>query len=138
MALQKRSLAVTIRTANRLLLVEKRLDAIGDFFTPGYVVHLTDRDMTGGYATVRKFLEALQRAFPDLRVVTRVFVESGNRVAWQRTLRGTHEGAFQGFPPTGRRIVWRDMLTSRFRGNRIAEDWAISDLAERLLLARKR
>jgi hypothetical protein len=36
-----------------------------------------------------------------------------------------------------RRIVWRDMVTSRFRDGLIAEEWAISDLAERLLLARK-
>jgi hypothetical protein len=29
------------------------------------------------------------------------------------------------------------MVTSRFRDGLIAEDWVISDLAERLLLARK-
>jgi hypothetical protein len=34
--------------------------------------------------------------------------------------------------------MWRDMVTSRFRDGLVAEDWAISDLAERLLLARKR
>ncbi|MCL4865617.1 MAG: ester cyclase [Gemmatimonadales bacterium] len=42
-----------------------------------------------------------------------------------------------GFPATGRPIVWRDMVTSRFVDGRIVEDWSISDLAERLLLARK-
>lgn len=31
-----------------------------------------------------------------------------------------------------------DMVTSRFRDGKIAEEWVISDLAERLLLARKR
>jgi hypothetical protein len=43
-----------------------------------------------------------------------------------------------GFPATGRPIVWRDMVTSRFQDGRIAEDWVLTDLAERLLLARKR
>ena len=32
----------------------------------------------------------------------------------------------------------REMVTSRFRDGLIAEDWFLTDLAERLLLARKR
>ena len=60
-----------------------------------------------------------------------------NLNSWQRTHRGTHKGDFRGFPATGRRIVWRDMIVTRFRGGLIAEEWAISDLAERLLRARK-
>jgi hypothetical protein len=34
-------------------------------------------------------------------------------------------------------VVWRDVVTSRLDAGLIAEDWSISDLAERLLLARK-
>lgn len=64
-------------------------------------------------------------------------MEGTGRVAWQRTLRGTHRDTFQGFPPTGREIVWRDMFTSRFHNGLIAEEWVVTDLAERLLRARK-
>ena len=67
-----------------------------------------------------------------------VFVEDDNRIAWQRTVRATHRADFMGFPASGRRITWRDMFVSRFRGGLIAEEWAVPDLAERLLLARKR
>ncbi len=80
-----------------------------------------------------------QRAFPDLQVEVEILVDGTDRVAaWQRTLRGTHQGDFKGIPATGRPIVWRDTLTSRFREGLIAEDWVITHLAERLLLARKR
>lgn len=34
--------------------------------------------------------------------------------------------------------AWHDMVTSRFRAALIAEDWLVTDLAERLLLAKKR
>ncbi|HRW61363.1 MAG TPA: ester cyclase, partial [Defluviicoccus sp.] len=61
-----------------------------------------------------------------------------DRVAWQRTLRGKHLGAFKGFPPSERPLVWRDMVTSKFRNGQIAEEWIVTDLAERLLAARKR
>jgi steroid delta-isomerase-like uncharacterized protein len=133
-----RSLASTIRAANSTLLAGGDLDAVGEFFAPDFVAHLTDRDLTGGPGAVRGFLATLRRAFPDLQVEVEVLVEGEDRVAWQRTLRATHQGDYKGFPATGRTIVWRDMVVSRFRDGLVAEDWAISDLAERLLLARKR
>ena len=67
------------------------------------------------------------------QVEVEILVKTKDRVAWERTLRATHKGAFKGFPATGRPIVWRDMVISRFRNGLIAEDWVITDLAERLL-----
>lgn len=131
------SLAAKIQAANSTLIVEGKLEAIGSFFTPDYVAHLTDEDMTGGHEAIRRVLDLYRRAFPDLQVEVEILAEAKDRVAWQRTLRGTHKGAFRGFPGTGRRIVWREMFTSRFQDGLITEDWMISDLAERLLLARK-
>ncbi|HZN41599.1 MAG TPA: ester cyclase [Planctomycetota bacterium] len=132
------SLAAKIQAANTALLANGRLDAVSQFFAKDYIAHLTDQDMTGGCEAIRGFAELYRQAFPDLVVDVKILVEGKDRVAWQRTLRGTHKGDFKGFPATGRPIVWRDMVTSRFRDGLIAEDWSISDLAERLLLARKK
>jgi predicted ester cyclase len=132
------SLASKIQAANTALIADGDLDAIGDYFAPGYVAHGTDSDMKGGHNAVRDFLGVLRRAFPDLNVEVEILVEGEDRVAWQRTLRGIQQGDYKGFPATGRLIVWRDMVTSRFRDGLIAEDWVITDLAERLLRARKR
>ena len=131
------SLASRIKAANAALITGGNLDAIGEFFTPDYVAHLTDQDMTGGHEAIRSVLKLYRRAFLDLQVEVEILAETKDRVAWQRTLRSTHQGDFKGFPATGRPIVWRDMVTSRFREGLIAEDWFITDLAERLLLARK-
>jgi len=133
-----RSLAMRIREANSALITNGNLDAIGEFFAPDYVAHATDQDMKSGHGFIRRFLDLLKNGFPDVRAEVEILVEGKDRVAWQRTLRGTHEGDFMGFPATGRPIVWRDMVTSRFRDGLVAEDWVITDLAERLLLARKR
>jgi len=133
-----RSHGSTIEAANAELMVRGNLDAIPEFFAPDYVAHLTDRDMTGGHDAIRRVLRMYQRAFTDIRVEVEILVKARDRVAWQRRLRATHHGSFKGFPGTGRRIVWRDMVTSRFQDGLIAEDWIITDLAERLLLARKR
>lgn len=132
------SLASKIQAANSTLIADGKLDAIGEFFTPDYVAHATDHDAALGHDGVRSVLGTYQRAFPHLQVEVEILVERGDRVAWQRTLRGTHDGPFKGFPASGREIVWRDMVTSRFRDGLIAEEWFVTDLAERLLLSRKK
>ena len=55
-------------------------------------------------------------------------------VTWQRTLRGTHKNAMLGIPPSGKRVEWKDMLHTRFDGDQIAEEWAVSELAGELML----
>lgn len=131
-----RGLAPKIEAANVELIANGNLDAVGDFFAPDYVAHGTQQEMRG-LEGLRKYLGLLKRAFPDLQVEVEILVEGKDRVAWQRTCRATHRGSFKGFPATRRPIVWRDMVASRFRDGLIAEDWVITDLAERLLLARK-
>lgn len=133
----KTSLAAKIQAANSTLMVDGDLDAVGEFFSPHYIAHLTQDELTGGHVAIRRILRLYHRAFPDMSVEVEILVESGDRVAWQRTVRATHRGTFRGFPSTGRGLVWRDMVTSRFQDGLVAEDWLVSDLAERLLLSRK-
>ena len=64
-----------------------------------------------------------------------ILVKAKNRIAWQRTVKAKHTGTFKGFSATKRSIIWHDMITSEFRDGLIAEEWVISDLAEKLLLA---
>jgi steroid delta-isomerase-like uncharacterized protein len=127
-----------IKAANSTLIIQNDLDAVGEFFAPDYVVHLTGQCMDLGHDGVRRILRMYRRAFGDLQIEVEVLVAAKDRVAWLRTFRATHKGDFKGFPATGRAIVWREMVTSRFRDGLIAEDWLITDLAERLLRARKR
>ena len=132
------SLSSIIKAANSALIVEGKIDSIGDFFAPGYLAHVTGEDLKLGHEGIRKFIGLYQLGFTGLQIEVEILVEGKDRVAWQRTLRGTHIGPFKGFPASGLSIVWRDVLTSRFCDGRIAEEWVISDLAERLLLSRKR
>jgi predicted ester cyclase len=132
-----RSQAARIEAANTALLVKGETSTVEEYFALDHVAHGTDRDMTGGPAWVRRYLRMLHDAFSDLEVDVEILVESDDRVAWQRRVRGVHAGAYAGFPPTGRRVIWRDMVATRFDGGRIAEEWVVSDLAERLLADRK-
>ncbi|MFT5144406.1 MAG: putative ester cyclase [Rhodothermales bacterium] len=96
-----------IQAAHTVLFANGNLDAIGEFFAADYVAHVTDRDMYGGHDFLRKYLGMLHSAFPDLEVEVEILLEGEDRIPWQRTLKGTHEGAFKGFPARGRQLVWR-------------------------------
>lgn len=131
------SFSLKIEAANEALIVRADPNAVSRFFTSDYVAHLTGYDLTGGHAAIQRVMSMYQRAFSDFRVDVEILVKSKDRVAWQRTLRAMHTGSYQSFPATGRPLVWRDMVISRFRDGLIAEEWLVTDLAEQLLRARK-
>jgi predicted ester cyclase len=132
------TLSSIIHAANHALIEDGNSDAISTYFAPDYVVHLTDQDVAGGHKLIRGMLDLYQRAFPSPKVEVEILLEGSDRVSWQRTIRAKNEGDFKGFPASGRDLVWRDVVTSQFRDGLIAEEWVISDLAEQLLLSRKK
>jgi predicted ester cyclase len=131
------SIASIVQEANAAIVGAGDMSSIPRFFSADYVAHGTEGDPVRGHAAIQRTVERWHRAFPDMSAEVEILIEASDRVAWQRTLRATQEGAYAGFPATGRRLVWRDMVTSRFEGDLIAEEWVVSDLAEQLLRARK-
>ncbi|MGQ3055540.1 MAG: ester cyclase [Roseateles sp.] len=125
-----------LRQANEAVLEQGRREAIADFFAPGYLAHVGGQTMRG-HSAVASVMDALRRAVPALKVDVEILVEGDDRIAWLRTCHGTQAGAFRGFPASGKDLVWRDMVVSRFERGLIAEEWVVTELAERLLLARK-
>ena len=131
------SLAAKVKAANAALFVDGNLEAVGNFFTADYTVHFNEKDTAKGLKVIHPALGLIKGAFPKLRVKVEILVESEHRIAWMRTLRGMQTGSYKGFPASHRQIVWREMVTSELREGLIAEEWVVTDLAERLLLSRK-
>ncbi len=121
-----------IRSANDELLNRGNVAVASEMFAPAYVAHLTSGDLRGGPETIERFVRDLRSAFPDLVVEVEILATQGDKVAWVRTHRGTHKGDFMGVPASGRQVIWRDMLVTRYEAGKIAEEWAVSDLGERL------
>ena len=123
-----------VRFANDEILGKGNLDVVHEIFATDYVVHAGGKDHRG-LAFVRKFAQLLRSAIPDLRVVeVALLTQTGDTIAWQRTLSGTHEADMLGIPPTGRKVQWREMFVTRFDGEKIAEEWMVSELAGELCL----
>jgi len=69
------SLSSKIKAANKTLIEKGGHDAIGKFFSPDYVAHLTGQDVAGGHSVVRGMLELYQRAFPRLKAQVDILLE---------------------------------------------------------------
>ncbi len=123
-----------IKGANDRLIEQGNLDAVDKFFTANYVAHSGDQDHKG-QAFVRRFASQIRLAIPDISILKiEFFVKADNVVAWQRTLQGSHQSELMGIPPSGKKIRWQEMVISRFEGDKIAEEWVVSELAGQLLL----
>ena len=70
-----------------------------------------------------------RQAMPDYDVTHEDLVVAGDRVAVRNTVSGTHQGAFMGHQPTGRRIEMRTMDLHQVRDGRIVTTWHLEDFA---------
>jgi len=123
-----------VRSANDEIIGNGNLDVVDQIFSSDYVVHTGDKDYKGTQF-VRRFVNQLRSAIPDIRVgEVEILMQKDDTITWQRTLSGTHQASMMGIPPSGKSVEWRDMLVTRFDGEQIIEEWAVSDLAGQLLL----
>lgn len=81
-----------------------------------------------GVQTVKMVFTRLYRAFPDLRITLEDLVGEGDRVVEKDLVTGTHQGEFNGLPPTGKSVSYREIFIMRFANGRIAEVWGVVDI----------
>jgi steroid delta-isomerase-like uncharacterized protein len=93
-------------------------DAVWHGFTPQPL------DNAGYRQAIQVFLDA----FPDSRFVVRHLVAEGDEVAAPHQLRGTHNGAFQGIPPTGKPVVVDAIAIFRIADKKVARVWLNAEI----------
>ncbi|MBK9510455.1 MAG: ester cyclase [Cytophagaceae bacterium] len=119
------------------LLSQGNSEIVDSAFSESYVAHSGDKNHKG-HAFIKQFIKQLRTAIPDLKIVKiEVLAQSENLITWQRTLSGTHKAALKGIPASHKKIKWYEMVVTRFEGDKIAEEWLISDLAFQMMLKLK-
>jgi steroid delta-isomerase-like uncharacterized protein len=78
-------------------------------------------------AGMKGFYTALWTGFPDLMIHIDDLVGEGDKVVWRVTASGTHNGPFQGVPPTGKPVKFGAQYTFRFENGKIVERWSTID-----------
>ncbi len=76
------------------------------------------------------WIRAITTAFPDFEADIQEILASDDRVMYEVTLSGTHEGEFAGIPPTGREIELSGMESYRVADGAVQEHRTYYDRQE--------
>ncbi len=74
-------------------------------------------------------INGFRYVMPDYTVTHEDIIISGDRAVVRNTVSGTHQGAFMGIEPTGRRIEMRTIDIHQIRNGKIATTWHLEDFA---------
>jgi steroid delta-isomerase-like uncharacterized protein len=108
-------------------LDERDIDGVLSHCAPNAVWHgfaPEPLDNAGYRVAIQQFLDA----FPDSRFPVSAYLADGDRVAAVHALDGTHNGAFQGIPPTGKPVHVPAIAVFRLTAGKVAETWLNADL----------
>jgi len=100
---------------------------VDEVFDPDVKQH-TPFEATGTQALKEGVVARLYRAFPDLHITLEDLIEEGDKVVEKDLVTGTHQGEFNGLPPTGRSVSYHEIFIMRFANGRIAEIWGVVDI----------
>nr|WP_246310197.1 ester cyclase [Halobaculum halophilum] len=109
------------------IATERNLDLIDEVYAEGAVEHgpMGERE---GREAIREQFDQFLSAFPDFTATVRDVVAEDDTVAMRVTLRGTHEGPFLGYEPTGQTFEVGTMVFTRTEDGMIAERWIQLDM----------
>ncbi|MDV3347283.1 ester cyclase [Leptolyngbyaceae cyanobacterium CCMR0082] len=100
--------------------------AIEEFVHPDYIFGSPSEEVQGADG-LKGFIEAFRTAFPDLKIQVDDLATEKNKVVTCFTLTGTHNGDLMGIPATGKPVNVHGMILSRFKADKIIEEWEILD-----------
>jgi predicted ester cyclase len=96
-------------------------------FAPGFRHHFSYERSPDDFRTWVSTGQDFLRGFPDVKVSIVRLIENGELVVEHNIARGTHQGRFRGFAPSGRQVTWEEIHLYRVVGGRIVENWPMVD-----------
>lgn len=101
---------------------------VDEIVASDFIIHAsTPAKEIHGREGVTQHFAALRSAFPDLNFKIEDHIAEGDRVVTRWTAHGTHQGEFQGIPPTGKQIRLSGIDIDRIAGGKIVECWMSLD-----------
>jgi steroid delta-isomerase-like uncharacterized protein len=133
------SLAVSPTLEAAALTARPTLEAanreVDEHFAPEFVINRAPRGIPADRAGTKQWNAAILNAFPDYQVTVEDQFAADDKVVTRWTAQGTHQGEFQGIPPTGKQVTVTGITISRHADGKIVEswfEWDALDLMEQL------
>lgn len=108
----------------------RRLDVADEIFSEDCVTHqlrsgAVAEPVRRGPQEIKEHVSGWLKSFPDLRFDIEQMIAEGDRVVSHLVMEGTHQGAWMGISPSGKRIQIRMITIHRIVNSKIAEDWVL-------------
>lgn len=121
----KEELRTKITVANDEIFNKQNYDYADRIFTDDFAGE--------GPQFIKNFASDITTAFPDLESKIEQIAVEGNQAGWFRTNTGTHTNEYLGYPASGEKISWTEILFTQFNDEgMIMNDWYATDLEDKL------
>jgi len=91
------------------------------------VLYFLPPGLPPGRDGARLYYNGFLAGFPDAQLHLDEIISDGDRLAIRFHLEMTHQGEFQGIPPTGKRVSFSGTTIMRFTDGKVIERWSESD-----------
>jgi predicted ester cyclase len=119
------------RSAIEEIWNQRNLEAVDRYIAPGLIEH--NPNIPQGLEGRKKFVAAVQAAFPDYHAEIQEIIAEGDRVVARVQWTGTQDGPFQGRPPTHNRLRFSTSDFFRIENGKLAEHWDVVDSLPRAI-----
>ena len=109
------------------------IDRISEFIASDYAEVYQNIRHAIGVEGAKEHVLGVRRTYPDLRLAVEQQIAEGEWVVSRITMYGTHEGAWLGIEPTGKRLVVTAVNIDRVVDGRIVEHGGAANLLGPLL-----
>jgi predicted ester cyclase len=113
----------TVRKLYEECLNKRNYELLSQFISEKYV---GVRDLKGPEG-MRKTIEPLIKAFPDIQWKVEDMIEEGNKVAVRWSWQGTHTGLYYNLAPTQKQVNNHAIAIYEFQDNKIVNGWLEND-----------
>jgi predicted ester cyclase len=106
------------------------LSAVGDVYSPDFVVHWSrsaEIPDSHGHEGVTEAIRKTRVGFPDWHESVVDVIIEGDRAVTRYVSTGTHLGPYDGLQPTGARVEIEEISIFRIAGGKVAEQWCLVD-----------
>jgi steroid delta-isomerase-like uncharacterized protein len=117
-----------VRRFYQEVYVDWNMAMVDAALSPRFVSHDWPEGGATGPQAFRDYYSVLRSAVPDAHYVVDDLIAEDDKVMVRWRLLGTHQGAFNGIPATGRPITLKGIAVYRVEGGKLMERWVVSDL----------
>jgi predicted ester cyclase len=98
-----------------------------ELFFSDYICHYVGAPEPLTLDVQNQFISFYYKAFPDNTHIIKDVFAKGDRVSMRVINQGTHQGEWEGIPPTGSKNAYEAMWIFRLADGKIAEAWGLED-----------